>query len=198
MDIDWYKFFYNDYMVELFGGLIFSCFTLFMIWFLRPKMGIAPNIASRPISDFNHAEELKNKLDNVYSIKIMNNSRIFKVLDLKFEMSILIPESSPKGQNYGIKKINLKSDRMWSLERKPLFTKGKTEKANYALIITVDHSHDLIELLKKYGGSYYELKVIAKNNFSGITTIKTEPFTDPTSIEKGRYYFGNTFEIKKC
>lgn len=196
MESSVYNFFYNDYLVEIFGSLIFTSMTLLLIWWLRPKIKIAPSIASQKQKDYNHTTELKHPLENVYFIKIMNHSNFFKVLDLRFEMTLLIPESSPKGTNYSIQRIRLKSDQMWSLNRKPFFT--KKAKANYALQVTIDHEKDILRLLKEHNGSYLEFKVVAKNNFSGITSIVVEPYRHKSSVVKGEYYYGNSFRIMRC
>lgn len=112
MESSLYNLFYNDYMVEIFGSLIFTSMTLLLIWWLRPKIKIAQNIACQKQKDYNHTKELIHPLENVYVIKIMNQSKFFKALDLRFEMTLLIPESSPKGTNYSIQRIRLKSDQM--------------------------------------------------------------------------------------
>ena len=92
-------FFYNSYIVEIFGGIILSAMGLFLIWFLRPKVIISPKIA-------------KHTDDNgvvTYLIKVINKSYWFQLVDIHFELSMLKPISTPKGMNLAIKKLPLNS-----------------------------------------------------------------------------------------
>ena len=184
------NFFYNSYVVELIGGVMLSVMGLFLIWFLQPKVKIAPQIAKR---------EKDGK--NIYTIKVINRSYLFQLVDIKFEFTMLKPKSTPKGMNIAIKEIKLVSDHLWFLSRR----KGKIHRifgkdfyATYAIVITVHEDFDLGTEWKAMAdsGTYFDLKVIAKNNFSGITSINHEKFNHYSCIKSGEYCHGNSMQIE--
>jgi len=183
-------FFYNSYIVEIFGGLVLSLMGLFLIWFLRPKVKIAPQIAR---------QEKNGK--NIYTIKVINKSYIFQLVDITFEFTMLQPESTPKGMNIGIKTVTLVSDHLWFLSRR----KGRINRifskdtyATYAIVVKVDPEFDLLNEWKPKvkNGTYFDLKVIAKNNFSGITSINHEKFNHHSCVKKGEFCHGNSMQIE--
>ncbi|WP_405565591.1 hypothetical protein [Polaribacter sp. Asnod6-C07] len=184
------KFFYNSYIVEISGGIVLSAMGLFLIWFLRPKVKIAPKIASSVKGG-----------KNIYKIKVINKSYLFQLVDIQFELTMLQPQSTPKGMNIHVKKIPLKSNHMWFLSRR----KGKFHNlfstdiyATYAILITLQDDFDLLNEWKNkaQNGTYFDLKVIAKNNFSGITSIAHEKFNHYACIKPGGYCHGNSMEIE--
>ena len=181
----------NPLINELIGGVILALIGFISIWFLRPKVKISPNMAKK-IGDNDK---------NIYSIKVINSSYIFQLLDIRFELTKLKPETASKGMNIKIKTINLKSDHIWFLSRRKgrinkLFSKN--DYATYAIIIDVVEDACQIDDWKEEAKNavYYDLKVISKNNFSGITSINHEKFSDPSCIEKGKFEHGNTTTIK--
>jgi hypothetical protein len=183
-------FFYNSYIVEIFGGFVLSLMGLFLIWFLSPKVKIAPQIAR---------QEKNGK--NVYTIKIINKSYLFQLVDIKFELTMLQPKSTPKGMNIGIKHVPLVSDHLWFLSRRKgkinrIF--GKDTYATYAIVVTISPEFDLLNEWKPKAenGTYFDLKVIAKNNFSGITSINHEKFNHYSCVKFGEYCHGNSMQIE--
>lgn len=184
-------FFYNSYIVEIFGGIVLSVMGLFLIWFLQPKVKIAPQIA---------VKEKDGK--SVYTIKVINKSYLFQLVDINFELTMLQPRSTPKGMNIAIKQVPLKSNHLWFLSRR----KGRLHRrfskdiyATYAIVITLDSDFDLLEEWKSEtnnNGTYFDLKVIAKNNFSGITSINHEKFNHYSCVKKGEYCHGNSMSIE--
>jgi hypothetical protein len=184
------EFFNNNYIVELFGGLMLSVMGLLLIWFLRPKVKIAPKIAHR---------EKDGK--SIYNIKVINKSYLFQLVDIKFELTMLKPKSTPKGMNLAIKKIDLASDHVWFLSRRQgainrLFSKDLY--ATYAIVVTISPEFDLKKewQVNSDNGTCFDLKVIAKNNFSGITSITHEKFNHHSCIKKGEYCHGNSLDIE--
>ena len=181
-------FLYDPYITELSGGIMLSIMGLLLIWFLRPKVKISPEIAI-----------INDNEKKIYKIKIINKSYIFQLVDIKFELTMLKPKSSPNGMNIAIKKVDLVSDHLWFLSRR----QGMLNKifandtyATYAIVITVK-DFNILEEWKKEESSFFDLKVIAKNNFSGITSIIHQKFNHITSIKQGEYCHGNSLEIKK-
>ena len=183
-------FFYNSYVIEIFGGIILSGMGLFLIWFLRPKVKISKKIANTLIKD-----------KNIYSIKVINKSYLFQLVDVNFELTMLQPQATPKGMNITVRKIPLKSNHMWFLSRR----KGKFNLifskdiyASYAIIVKIKDDFDLISEWKDKAetGTYFDLKVIAKNNFSGITSISHEKFSHYSCIKAGVFCHGNSMEIE--
>lgn len=182
-------FFNNSYVVELAGGLMLSMMGLFLIWFLRPSVKIAPNIS---------LVEKDNKRS--YRIKVINRSYLFQLIDVQFELTMLTPKSTPNGTNLALKKIDLVSNHVWFLSRRQGFLNrlfSKDTYATYAIIITVNSDFDLKNEWKDNGTSF-DLKVIAKNNFSGITSITHEKFNHYSCIKKGIYSHGNSLDIVDC
>ncbi|MGJ8760365.1 MAG: hypothetical protein ACSHXA_07445 [Polaribacter sp.] len=183
-------FFYNSYIVEIFGGVVLSIMGLFLIWFLRPKVKIAPQIAKT---------EKDGK--SIYTIKVINKSYLFQLVDIKFELTMLQPRSTPKGMNIAIKTIELKSDHLWFLSRRKGYISRLLKDdnyASYAIIVTVSSEFDLLEEWKPKAenGTYFDLKVIAKNNFSGITSINHEKFNHFSCVKNGEYCHGNSMTIE--
>lgn len=184
-------FFNNNYVVELVGGLMLSLMGLFLIWFLRPKVKIAPHIS--------HVEK-DGKI--FYKIKVINRSYLFQLVDVQFELTMLTPKSTPKGTNLALKKIDLVSDHVWFLSRRQgainrLFSKDIY--AAFAIVISVNPEFDLKkEWIENDNGTCFDLKVIAKNNFSGITSITHEKFNHYSCIKKGVYCHGNSLAIESC
>lgn len=177
-------FFYNSYVIEIIGSIIFSIMGLFIIWFLRPKVRISSKIA----------KQVKDDGSIIYSIKVINKSYIFQLIDVNFELSMLKPVSSPKGMNLAIRKIPLKSEHIWYLSRRRLRTK-ETNFATYALILSVE-DYDLINEWKQEHGAFLDVKVIAKNNFSGITGIQRERYNHYSCIKKGQFCHGSSMDIE--
>ncbi len=183
-------FFYNNYIVELIGGIMLSIMGLLLIWFLRPKVKIAPKIAF-----------IEKDGKNIYNIKVINKSYIFQLVDITFELTMLKPKSTPKGMNIGIKKINLVSDHLWFLSRRQGAINrffAKDIYATYAIVITIDPDFDLLKEWKseENTAACFDLKVIAKNNFSGITSINHEKFNHFSCIKNGEYCHGNSLQIE--
>lgn len=175
-------FFYNDYIVEIFGGLMLSMMGLFLIWFLRPKVKIAPKMALNSKGEIN--------------LKIINKSYLFQLVDIHFELTMLKPISTPKGMNIAIKYVELRANHVWFLSRRNFRTK-KNDFATYAIVLTVKPEFDLLKEWKNHDdGTYFDLKVVAKNNFSGITSINHEKFSHYSSVKKGEYCHGNSFNIE--
>ena len=77
--------FYHPYIVELIGGLITAVFTFVVIWNLRPRMKISPNIAM-----------ITKNGQPKFSIKVINRSYVFQLIDVKFELTKLKPNTTPK------------------------------------------------------------------------------------------------------
>lgn len=179
-----YNFFYNDYVVELAGSLIFAVVGLLVIYFLRPRVKISPKIACRK----NDQGQL------IYNIKVINRSYLFQLVDLHFELSMLKPISSPKGMNLAIKKIDLAAEHLWYLSRRKVLSDSNSF-ATYAVILKVNDT-DLEALWKKDDGAFLDVKVIAKNNFSGITGIIKERYNHVTTIKKGQFCHGNSMDIE--
>lgn len=180
----WEKVFYNDYIVEIFGGLCLSIMSLFLIWFLRPKVKISPEISR--YSKGGHI---------VYSIKVLNKSYIFRLIDLHFELTMLKPVTSPNGMNLALKKVELKSDHVWYLSRRKPKWFAKNDYATYAIIIKVKEGVNLLEDWDSHESVYLDFKVIAKNNFSGITSINHQKYQHSSCIETGVFEHGNTLKI---
>jgi len=180
------EFFYNDYIVEIFGGLCLSIMGLFLIWFLRPKVKI-----SNSISYITKGEDV------IYSIKVINKSYIFRLIDLHFELTMLKPVTSPNGMNLALKKVELKSDHVWYLSRRKPKWLAKNDYATYAIIIKIKEGVNLLDEWKSDESVYLDFKVIAKNNFSGITSINHQKYQHSSCIEEGVFEHGNTLNIRK-
>ena len=180
----WTDFFYNDYVVEIFGGLLLSAMGLFLIWFLRPKVKISPIIGL----------ETNSKGEKEFVLKVINRSYLFQLVDVHFELSRLKPMSTPKGMNLAIKKIPLKSEHIWFLSRRKFFSK-QDSFATYAIVLTIE-DYDLINEWKKHDGMFLDFKVIAKNNFSGITGIYHEKYNHFSCVKEGSFCHGNSMAIE--
>jgi len=130
---------------------------------------------------------------------VINKSYLFQLLDIKFELTMLKPQTTSKGMNINLKKINLESDHVWFLSRRKGWINnifGKDTYATYAIIITVKEEYDFYERWKEVSDEvYFDLKVISKNNFSGITSINHEKFSHPSCVKKGVFSHGNSVEI---
>ena len=186
------EFFNNNYIVELFGGIMLSIMGLLLIWFLFPNVKIAPKIAYK-------TKEGK----NIYNIKVINKSYLFQLVDINFELTMLKPKSTPKGMNLAIKKIHLVSDHVWFLSRRQGAINrwfSKDLYATYAIVVTISSDFDLKKEWQdnSENGTCFDLKVIAKNNFSGITSITHEKFNHHSCIKKGEYCHGNSLDIENC
>lgn len=176
-------FFYNPYIVAIFGGVVLSIMGLFLIWVLRPKVIIAPDIAKSEVNG-----EVR------FVFKIINKSYLFQLIDVNFQLTILKPESSPKGMNLAIKKIKLKSNHVWFLSRRKL-SKKSSDYATYAILVRPDN-YNLLDEWKKYDAAFLNLKVIAKNNFSGITSINHQTYNHTSCIKTGEFCHGNSLKIE--
>lgn len=183
------KFFYNDYIVEIFGGVVLSLMGLFLVWFLRPKIKFAPHIA------------MEGEGDNYeFLFKVINRSFLFQLVDIHFELTMLKPVTTPKGMNIAIDHVPLKANHVWFLSRRKWNKKKQSSNdyATYAIVLTVDKEFDLLKKWKQHAkdGTYFDLKVIAKNNFSGITSINHEKYSHSSCIKKGSFCHGNSMEIE--
>jgi hypothetical protein len=139
----------------------------------------------------------------IVNIKVINKSYLFQLVDIKFELTMLKPKATPKGMNIAIKKIELTSDHVWFLSRRQGYINRLFSNdiyATYAIVVTINPEFDLKEewLKNAENGTYFDLKVIAKNNFSGITSIVHEKFNHPSCIKNGEYCHGNSVEIENC
>jgi hypothetical protein len=179
----------NNYVVELVGGIMLSIMGLILIWFLRPRVKISSNISL-----------LEKDNNSFYRIKVINSSYLFQLIDVQFELTMLTPKSTPNGMNLALKKIDLVSNHVWFLSRRQGFFNrlfSKDSYATYAIVITVNRDFDLKNEWKD-NGTTFDLKVIAKNNFSGITSITHKKFNHYSCIKKGVFSHGNSLEIVKC
>jgi len=179
-------FFYNPYIVSIFGSVLLSVIGVFLIWFLRPKVKIAPYIA-----------KLTKDGKDTIMLKVINKSYLFQLIDINFELTMLKPVSTPKGMNIAIEHVGLVSKHLWFLSRRK-FRKNSKGFATFAIVIRVDPEFDLIDAWKNNAnnGTYFDLKVIAKNNFSGITSITHQKFDHSSCIKNGEFCHGNSFDIE--
>lgn len=179
--------FYNDYMVEIFGGVVLSVMTLCLIWFLRPRVKIARNISLTTDRDGNIT----------YVFKVINRSRIFQLVDINFELTKLTPNTTPHGMNIDIETIPLRSNHLWFLSRRKRKSSSNGDFATYAVLISPVIGYELEKEWNIERSSFYDLKVIAKNNFSGITSITHKKFShSKSSIKEGEFCHGNSLEIE--
>tara|TARA_R110002096_G_C14661308_1_gene728009 strand:+ start:12315 stop:12902 length:588 start_codon:yes stop_codon:yes gene_type:complete len=180
-------FFYNGYMVEIFGGVVLSVMTILLIWFLRPRVRIAGKISKTTDKDG----------DVAYVFKVMNKSRIFQLVDIKFELTKLTPNTTPHGMNIDIVTVPLRSSHIWFLSRRKKKSKSNGDFATYAVLISPEKGYELEKEWKIERSSFYDLKVIAKNNFSGITSIMHKKFShSKSSIKDGEFCHGNSLDIE--
>jgi hypothetical protein len=186
----WNKITWDNLQIEIVGGIILSIFGLFLIWFLRPKVKISDEIC---------CEEDPNTGIKTFKIKVINRSYLFRLIDLNFELTMLEPVQSPSGTNLKIKTIQLKSNKVWYLSRRkiPLKFFKKNDYASYAIIVNVDQSDThWITNWANSNSIFFDFKVIAKNNFSGITSINHKKFNHFSDIIKGKFHHGDTMKIK--
>lgn len=179
-----YKIFYNDYMVEIMGGVFLSFIGLCLVWFLRPKVKISTKIA-----------RVENNGKIEYQFKVRNRSKLFKLVDVHFELTFLKPVTSPNGMNLAIKKVNLKSNKIWFLNTLPWIWQ-KNVYGTYAIVLTVDEDYDLIDKWREGNGIFLDLKVIAKNNFSGITSIIHQKYDHSSCVTNGYFKHGKELDIE--
>ena len=192
-EISTVPFWENDWTIEIAGSLILTILGFLVIQFLRPRVKISDNIC----------KTIDSKTGKVsYKIKVINRSFFFRLIDIHFELTLLKPKSSPKGMNLAIKQIDLISNHVWYLSRRKLVSQ-KSDYATYAIVITVDKlmhmedEKDLLEFWKSEDNMFLDFKVIAKNNFSGITSISHKKFDHYSSIKEGLFQHGNSLEIEK-
>lgn len=69
-----------------------------------------------------------------------------------------------------------------------------------ALRFRIESGEDLIERWKDNNGDvdkFLEFKVLAKNNFSGLSRITIEKFHHPTCVYEGEFEHGDSVKISK-
>lgn len=191
------SFWTNDWTIEIVGSLILTFLGLLVVQFLRPRVKISDDIC-KTIDP--------NTKQISYKIKVINRSYIFRLIDIHFELTLLKPRSSPKGMNLAIKKIDLISDHVWYISRRKMVSR-KSDYATYAIVVTVEkleiknegkiEETDLLEFWKSQDNMFLDFKVIAKNNFSGITSITHKKFDHYSSVKEGLFQHGNSLNIEK-
>lgn len=191
------SFWENNWTIEIAGGLLLTFLGLLIVQFLRPRVKISDDIC----------KSIENNGDKLYKIKVINRSYFFRLIDIHFELTMLKPKSSPKGMNLSIKKVDLVSEHVWYLSKRKLVT-SRSNYASYAIQITVDKVEvkdadginsvqDLMDYWKSQDNVFLDFKVIAKNNFSGITSITHKKFDHYSSIKEGLFRHGNSLQIEK-
>ena len=180
--------------IRVLCGLISSIIFLIIIFSLRPKIKIAPEICKTLDKDSNTFK---------YFIKIINSSKFFKVIDINAELTRMIPSPSPKckensdkkkvgGNNLRLQKLILKHNHVWYLTKKS----KKSEHATYAYIFMV--TENVEQTWENDKGDFLHFKIVARHGFSGFPKVITRHYIDKGScIIEGRYAFGNTFDIIK-
>lgn len=158
-------------------GILASLIFLFLLFFLRPRILIADQIA---------------KYNGNYAIKVVNRS-YFKLYDVNVELVLLKPFNTYGGKNLLIERLDLKKDRIWYIAGKP-FREKNSAYGTHAIIFKCDE--DLEKKWESDKGVVLHFKVIAKHGLSSFTRIETKKYHDKeTDIKNGKYTFGKKCEI---
>lgn len=168
----------------LFGSIIFTL----MLWLLKPAFIICKEIAHTTNPKYLHNEGY------VYVFKIINNSWLFDVLDVKVILSKVerFP-NDPNGEKFNTRHYNLdliRSDRTYISSRikSMIFNTGK---ASYAqLFATEENLHEIFDDNKTL-----ELQIYAKHSLSGFAKIQTRRFKLERCIKPGMFAHGDNFNI---
>jgi hypothetical protein len=179
---------FYTYFLPLIISFTSSFIFLFLMYCLRPRIKIAPVIC-----------KVKRGNEYVYKIKVFNKSRIFKAIDINVELIEQTTDGAPTlekktkvcngATNIRIKKMDLVSHQLWCLPRRS----SKDPHALYAFQFTcTDNVEKILDENKSI-----RFKVLSKHGLSGFPRVTYMEYKDKqSSIEEGRYYWGNSCQIK--
>lgn len=151
-----------------------------MVYFLRPRIKISENIAYY----------IENKM---YKIKVINNSYLFKLIDVKIELCKLSYDSTNGGNNVKLDHVPMVRDNIWYISAKDFKSKKDGHHAPYAVLFST--KEDLKEILKVNGDKLH-FKVIARHGLTGLPKVKHVEYCHVSNIKHGTFKFGNNMEIE--
>lgn len=180
-----------SFILGILGSIIASCLFLYLVLHkLRPQIEIAPVIALET-----------DKGENWYWFKIINKSR-FDGFDLKFILEKTVTVPCNGGFHItDFEKIPFRQDSFGLIPKRipPKKSNGKSKKPKD--VDTASHcfqvrtSTDLEKLLKDQHTAL-RLQVILRHGLTGLSDSFEWNFVNASSIKKGSFKFGESFEIE--
>jgi len=153
-----------------------------MLWVLKPRISISDKIAFYDL-------KTRDGIKSVYGFKIINRTWFYRVLDIRCELLLLEDVNSHGGTNIFLQTLSLRKDQAWYIKRRFFVPDGE-----YALVL---HSEDdLIKIWDSYN-KRLQFQLICKHSLSGFSkSFVMTYYHKDTNIKKGKFRFGDSFEIK--
>jgi hypothetical protein len=145
-------------------------FIFFLLYFLKPKFVIYPNICLR---------------DNKYWFKIVNKS-IYHAFDVKIELTIMTPlNHSGAKNNLNIIPVTLRTSNLTSINRNRKKHHNKDPFSLYAFTLFTEHDLDTPLTDQQ---SYLELRITARHGLSGLADRFVQQFPNQDVLFKGHNF----------
>ena len=181
--VDINSFFWTPFLQSLTASFITASFFSILIFaFLKPKIKISNKIA--------YFEEGGRTW---YQFKFINKS-LFKAYDLSLEL-ISVEEvdatSNAEGVNTIAEDIELTNNSWYHIPRKKIVHRN-TRYAPHCVTVRVKDA-DIKQILNSK--KYLELRILLKHGFSNLSDIKRKRFKSELALVKGKFEFGNKFNI---
>jgi hypothetical protein len=162
--------------VGVVSSLVASGMFLAVMYQLRPRILISPNIADQ-----------SNEAQRRFAFKIVNRTRN-RVFDVEVQALLITPRRVVGGPVNDITELTLTKSRFFEMGA---FSK-KDADAHYALrFATVDDLGALWNL----DTQFLRINVIAKHGLSGFANVSSTTFDTKAAIKKGRHCFGDSLDV---
>jgi hypothetical protein len=164
-------------LVGVLSSLVASALFLVVLFRLRPKIEISPEIADQSTDE-----------GPCFAFKFINRSR-YQAFDISVEVLFVTPSQAPGGPVNNMRDVVLTRSRFHMLgEFSP-----KDEQANYAFRVRTFE-----DLKKSWSSTAQSLRVsvVSRHALSGFSGIKTMVFNTKGQIRKGRHRFGNHLNVE--
>ncbi|NOX37708.1 MAG: hypothetical protein GXO78_09245 [Calditrichaeota bacterium] len=163
-------------LIGIFSSLIASFTFIFFLARLRPRIEISSKIAKR-IGENQNPE---------YRIKIINRTPR-SIINIKAQLHLMAPVSTPGGIIMTSKEIKLKRDEIMEISR---FNK-KDPLAGYAFRFVTFENID--EIWQDDTHFFLRFRIHATDSFSGFSRVFVKDYHKKrSSIKEGEFEFGNS------
>lgn len=164
-------------LIGVASSFVASCLFLFLLYYIRPKIEIAENIA----------KDVDVNGSSFYVIKVINRARRAAV-DVRAELRLMTYKNVDNGHVFVTHRIKLTQPEIFSISR---YKKGK--KGFGYRFSTYE---DLSEKWPNDSSSYLSFKIYAKDSLTGFGKVFSRQFrTKNKNIVAGKFSSGERTDI---
>jgi hypothetical protein len=172
------------FILTVLANLLSSFIFIFLLLFLlRPKIKISPNICCKNDS-FDNTEH------NVYLIKVINTS-LFSGYDINVELSSLVSYPVRDGRNFRYTRIPMKVEKLDFIAR----YKFGWKKKNYGDFACLFRCYEDLDKILKEDSNSIKFQVTLRHGVTGLSRVFNTEYALSSDIKHGHFSFGNNFNI---